>query len=95
MAVTLPDADEETVQKVKHDWKVTHRLSLGVQRNNGRVGRATEVIFKKGDFVEVLVYADVVTYINAEDGKLHADIQYAPQELIRLRPAAEARVRYS
>ncbi|EPS93515.1 hypothetical protein FOMPIDRAFT_1055924 [Fomitopsis schrenkii] len=52
-----------------------------MQRPDGNVKRATELIFRKGDFVEVLVFADIVVY--PKDGVHAVDIQYAPQEIVR------------
>lgn len=90
VGVSLPEADEHATANIRHDWKVTHRLSLGMQRPDGTVKRATELIFRKGDFVEVLVFADIVVY--PKDGEHTVDIQYAPQEIIRLWTAAGAKV---
>ena len=61
-----------------------------MQRPDGSVKRATELVFKKGDFVEVLVYADILAY--SKDSKPFVDIQYAPQEVVRLWSAADANV---
>lgn len=88
--VPLSDADQASVHDIRHDWKVAHRLSLAMQRPDGSVKRATELVFKKGDFVEVLVYADILAY--SKDSKPFVDIQYAPQEVVRLWSAADANV---
>ena len=61
-----------------------------MQRTDGTVKRANEFVFKKGDFVEVLVYADILAY--SKDSKPFVDIQYAPQEVVRLWSAADANV---
>ena len=47
-------------------------------------------MFRKSDFVEVLVFTDIVTYANS--GKPVLDIQYAPTEVMRLWSATEAKV---
>ena len=62
-----------------------------MQRPNGTVKRATELVFKKGDFVEVLVFADILAY--SKDNKPVVEIQYAPQEVVRLWSAIDANVR--
>ena len=47
-------------------------------------------MFRKGDFVEVLVFTDIVTYANS--GKPVLDIQYAATEVVCLWSATEAKV---
>ena len=48
------------------------------------------VLFRKGDFVGVRVFADIVTY--AKSGEPVLVIQYAPTEVVRLWSTTEAKV---
>lgn len=92
LPVALNEADRSAVEPIQHEWQVGHRLSLGMQRPNGQVRRASEFVFAKGDFVEVAVFADILSYWDPKSRQRRVDIQYAPQELIRLWSAREARV---
>ena len=80
---------------IQHDWKVVHRISLGMQLPDGNIGTASELVFNKGDFVEVSVIADIVRYWDSKQKKVAVEIQYAPQEVIRLWAARDANVSHS
>ena len=90
--VDLPLADREAVQVVKHDWRVAHRLSLWLQADGGNLKPAADFMFGRGDFVEVTVFADIVSYWDTKAGKARAEIQYAPEQVVRLRTAKQVKL---
>ena len=50
-------------------------------------------MFNKGDFVEVSVTAESVRYWDSNQKIVGAEVQYAPQEIVRLWSARDANVR--
>lgn len=92
-SVSLPAQDKAAMSAIEHDWRVGHRLSLGMQRDDGSICRAKEIVFAKGDFVEVSVYADIVVFVDTKTKTKRIDVQFAPQEMIKLWSAKDARVR--
>lgn len=90
--VALPDSDRQAIRGIQQDWRVDHRLSLGMQKPNGDVRRASDFVFTKGDFVEVSVFVDILSFWDSKSKQRRVDIQYAPQEIIRLWSNREARV---
>ena len=91
--VSLPDTDEAAIHDLRHDWKVDHHLSLAMQQADGSVRWATELVFRKGNFVEVLVFADIVAY--NKDNCHVVDIQHTPQEVVCLWSTMDAKVHLS
>lgn len=63
---------------------------FGMQRKGGSVKRASEIL-NKGDFVEAAAFVDTVVWGDEEE-KTRVDIQHAPEEMIRLWSAREAKV---
>lgn len=94
-SVKLPDADSQAMRRIADDWKVSHRLSLGMQNAAGAIVKASDMVFSKGDFVEVSVTADIKRYWDTKEKKVAVEVQYAPQEIIRLWSARDATVRPS
>ncbi|TFY60993.1 hypothetical protein EVJ58_g4792 [Rhodofomes roseus] len=92
--IPLSASDQDAVKAVQGQWRVSHHLSLGTQRRDGQIyGGAKDIIFAKGDFVEVAVFVDVVSYWDTKSRQRKVDIQYAPQEIIKLWSAKDAKVR--
>ena len=92
-SVRLSYADRQAIRTIQHDWTVAHRLSLGMQLPDGKIGKASELVFNKGDFVEVSVTAEIVRYWDSKQKRVGAEVQYAPQEIVRLWSARDANVR--
>lgn len=63
-AANLPEAEEEAARRVQHQWRITHRLSFGMQHKAGLVKRASELIFNKGD----LATCCVIEHPESSDG---------------------------
>lgn len=90
--VPLPEDDKEAIRNIQHDWKVDHRIDLYTQKENGSLRRTSEIAFGRGDFVEVKVIVDIVTFWDTKANRPRADVQYAPLEVTKLHPAQRAKV---
>ena len=76
----MPLADQEAVRVVKHDWRVAHRLSLWLQADGRNLKPAADFVFGRGDFVEVTVFADIVSFWDTKAGKARAEIPVCARE---------------
>jgi len=75
--------------KIGTRWTVSHRVKTGIQRGDGRILLCNPMVFKKGDFVDIAVYADIATL---RDGhRTRTVVHFAMQEVVRLRSVEELR----
>ena len=90
--VALAEADKEAIRNIQHDWRVDHHINLYTQKENGSLRKTSDIAFARGDFVEVKVMVDIVTFWDTKANRLCADIQYAPVKVTKLHPARRAKV---
>ena len=91
--VALPEADKEAIRDIQHDWRVDHRIDLYTQKENGSLRKTSNIAFARGDFVEVKVMVDIVTFWDMKANRPRADVQCAPLEVTKLHPARRVKVR--
>ncbi|KAH9829288.1 uncharacterized protein C8Q71DRAFT_863351 [Rhodofomes roseus] len=85
----LAEADKLSLRSVEGQWNVKHTLSLAMQTRDGQVRRVKDIVFAKGDFVEVAVYVDIVSFWDRKTRQRKIDIQFAPQEIVAKLAAAQ------
>ncbi|KAI9059285.1 hypothetical protein FKP32DRAFT_1614341 [Trametes sanguinea] len=76
--------------KMSHMWRVTHRITVGVQNDDGHIVRASPLVIRRGDFVDVAVTIQVYTMRAHRQRK--TEVQFCPVEVVRLKTAQELKV---
>ncbi len=76
--------------RISSRWIVDHTVKVGIRRPNGRNIGANYKILRKGDFVEVAVSIDVVTY--RRGGSRRTCTMLMMNEIVRLWTAKETKV---
>lgn len=77
---------------MQHLWAVTHHIVGGVQQPDGRVTRANPSVIRPGDFVDVAVTIQVVSF-RLPGGRRGVDVMFVPQTIVRLCNSEQSVVR--
>ncbi|KAI0643087.1 hypothetical protein C8Q79DRAFT_1002822 [Trametes meyenii] len=90
---SVPRAEDPLgrAHKIEHMWAITHRVTGAVQMPDGRVVPQNALVIRRGDFVDVAVSVQVVSY-RLSRGRRGLEVQYVPQTVVRLLAADEATV---
>lgn len=89
--VPIPISEDplRRVRKMEHMWAVTHHIVGGIQQPDGRVLRANPSIMRAGDFVDVAVTIEVVSF-RLPRGRRGVDVMFVPQTVVRLCSAEQS-----
>ncbi|KAH9852845.1 hypothetical protein C2E23DRAFT_885220 [Lenzites betulinus] len=89
-ALTSQEDPVGRAAKIAHMWNVEHRITAGIQHENGTITRANPLVIRKGDFVDVAVSIQVITMRARRVRK--SEILLCPLEVVRLMPALNVTV---
>lgn len=90
VAIHHMDDQDGRLARVESMWRVTHQIRCGVQDNDGVLRPARYLAIRRGDFVDVAATLKIV--ITHKSGRKDISIQLQPQQVFRLRAAAEMAV---
>ncbi|OBZ77797.1 hypothetical protein A0H81_02175 [Grifola frondosa] len=86
-ALRVGDDPTGKAARIASRWIVDHRISAAIQHVDGRIVPATHMAFHKGDFVDVAVFAEVVTRRTGRT--TNVDVNFAVQSVVRLTSVSE------
>lgn len=84
------DDPHSRAKRIETLWRVDHRINTGSRRADNTNARSSHLVLRCGDFVDVAVAINIVTY--RKKGKLCTEILFAPQDVLRLWTADQAKV---
>ncbi|KAI9064621.1 hypothetical protein FKP32DRAFT_1611080 [Trametes sanguinea] len=76
--------------KIDSMWRVTHRITAGVQGSGGVLHRSTPLVIRRGDFVDVAICVQVHSMRAHRQRK--TEVVFCPIEVVRLYTAKEVKV---
>ncbi|KAI9059621.1 hypothetical protein FKP32DRAFT_1579542 [Trametes sanguinea] len=77
-------------RKIAHQWRVDHIIPTGARRANGENMEIAPTALRRGDFVEVSVYADI--HMFRRNRRVVTAVSFAMKEVVRLWTAEEWKV---